>query len=183
MGLGRRGKHRYSRSLTDAPLPVPIPPGVTNNASNRYTGYSPSPSPSGHVRERARSLASEPDDDETPRRRPDGGFASYSASMGPPATPMTIGRKTDLSLPDDPKSWSTAQVAGYLTAVSRDGGMEDVARAMTKFVNENQVAGKAFLRLSETDLARCVSVRCHRCLSFVSISAGALGAYMRLFLP
>ncbi len=104
--------------------------------------------------------------------------------MGPPATPMTIGRRADLSLPDDPKSWSTAQVAGYLTAVSRDGGTEDVARSMTKFVNENQVAGKAFLRLSETDLARCVSVRRrHRSLSFVSISAGAWGAYMRLFLP
>lgn len=104
---------------------------------------------------------SEPEDEETPRRRPDGGYA-YRASMGPPATPMTIARRTDLSLPEDPKNWSAAQVAGYLTAVSRDGGMEDVAHALAKFVDEKQIAGKAFLRLSETDLARYVFVRRRR---------------------
>ncbi|KAF8173079.1 hypothetical protein BJ912DRAFT_1147973 [Pholiota molesta] len=79
MGMGRKGKHRYSRSLTDGPMPVPIPPGVVNNATKSYTGYSPSTTPSHHIRERARSLVSEPDDDETPRRRPNSASLDFNS--------------------------------------------------------------------------------------------------------
>ncbi|KAF9475473.1 hypothetical protein BDN70DRAFT_883672 [Pholiota conissans] len=80
MGMGRKGRHRYSRSLTDGPMPVPIPPGVVNNATSSYSGYKASPSPSHHVRERARSLASESGEEDTPRRS--------STNMGPPTTPL-----------------------------------------------------------------------------------------------
>lgn len=165
MGLGRKGKHRYSRSLTDGPMPVPIPPSVINNATSSYTGYSPSPAPSYHVRERARSLVSEPDEDETPRRRLDGTLTSSSSlNMGPPMTPLhryssSDGAKIEFSLPEDPKTWSVAQVSGYLTSTFRGGaenGEDDVVGTLSAYVKTKGIGGRAFLRLSESDFDGCV---------------------------
>lgn len=128
-------------------------------------GYSPSSKPSHHVRERARSLVSEPDDDETPRRRPDGTFTPSSTSnMGPPPTPLhrysnSEGAKIEFSLPEDPKSWSVAQVSGYLTSTLRGGaenGEDDFVRTLSAYVKTNGIGGRAFLRLSESDFDGCV---------------------------
>lgn len=177
--LGRKGKHRYSRSMTDVPLPMPVPPGVTNNAQNYHTGYSPVASPSGHVRERARSLVGgSNDEEETPKRN----YGQMSASnMGPPSTPLSMVHhrhskshsgsgsrlngttRMELSLPEDPKSWSPSQVAGYLTAVLREGG-QDVSHSLARFITERQITGKGFLRLTEGDMNRCVRVSVYRCI-------------------
>ncbi|KAG2017388.1 hypothetical protein CC2G_006900 [Coprinopsis cinerea AmutBmut pab1-1] len=165
--------HRYSQSLTDVsgspapsmgppPRPLPVPPNFTGGSANPiqpdYTGRSMSASPT----KSARFLELQAEftgngEDKTPRQHertrmkraetlPSGMEAPF-----PFVFPSTRRQNTTADgeqLPEDPKTWTPAQVAAYLRNSSLDSSAnpEDLAN----FVLERQIAGRAFLRLASS---------------------------------
>ena len=125
----RPSRHRYSRSLTsDLPPALPPPPGASPSASPNQTQFSGS------------------DSDNTPRRR--GQRAeTLPSSAAPPIQ--------NLDLPDDPKTWTPSQLSKYLSTTLRAGDANmpaPVAKDIAKFISDNRITGKTFLRFSEDDL-------------------------------
>jgi len=136
----RPSRHRYSRSLTsDAPLPLPPPP------NSNITSSSPSSSPV------HRQYADE--DDDTPRRRVQRA-ETLPSSVGAPVP--------TLDLPDDPKTWTPSQLSSYLASTLQAGDASlptPVSKDISKFIKENRITGRVFLRLSDEDLEQSVT-RC-----------------------
>lgn len=139
-------------------MPLPVPPGVgSNGQSQSYSGASPK---SG-VRERAQSFVDDGESGETAKR---------VGSMGPPRTPFSAsGVNLALDLPEDPKVWTSEDVARYLGRVVRartisggegtikpgNGGNnsnEALAGDLAAFVREKKIGGRGFMRMTEADL-------------------------------
>ncbi|KAL1687655.1 hypothetical protein GGG16DRAFT_95497 [Schizophyllum commune] len=120
--------HRYSRSLTsDSPRPLPAPP------------------------------VSDSEDSASPIK---GMTRSETAPKAPtvPQSPLTPSDLLPDDLPPNPKLWTPSQLATYLTTALRVKSGEalqlpkPVAKDIAQFVRDSKITGRAFVRMTETDL-------------------------------
>lgn len=136
-----------------SPRPLPIPPSFPSSSSSSNGDY--------HSAEDTFSF--------TPRRvKRAETLPSYAvAHPTPPRSAPPRSTVTLDDLPSNPKLWTPAELASYLTTALRvspsrmslengDGiGIPArVAKDIATFVREAHITGRTFLRLSESDLAR-----------------------------
>ncbi|KAL1742239.1 hypothetical protein HDZ31DRAFT_75630 [Schizophyllum fasciatum] len=119
--------HRYSRSLTsDSPRPLPAPPVSDSEDNVSIKGV-------------ARS-------------------ETAPVAQVVPQSPLTPSQLLPDDLPPNPKLWTPSQLATYLsTALRVKSGdalqlPKPVAKDIAQFVRDSKITGKAFVRITESDL-------------------------------
>lgn len=117
-----------------------------SNHPNHYVPSSPSPSPT-----RQKSISS----------HPNGHGHRYSRSLSsdsPRPLPVPPSLTANNDLPLNVKSWSSVQLASYLSTALDAQSIQVPITEVTGFVRDNSINGKAFLRLNESDLELSVNL-------------------------